>query len=334
MCDVDDRGRASPPSTRRASTTSPRCCTARASTPTSSAASACPSATSTGPTGTSCSTRCTTPSTRSTIALVGKYIDLPDAYLSVTEALRAGGFAPRRQGATSAGSPSDECETPAGAAAGARRASTRSACPAASACAASRASSARCAGPASNGVPTLGPLPRPAVHGHRVRPQRRRPRRARRSTRVRPRHPAPGHRDDGGAEGVSSTAPATSAARCASGSTRPTLAEGSIVAEVYGATDGRRAPPPPLRGQQRLPRPARGGRAACSPAPRPTATLVEFVELPARRAPVLRRDPGAPRVPVAPEPRAPAVRRAGRRGARAPARAAAGRGRAPAADAT
>jgi CTP synthase len=30
-----------------------------------------------------------------TIALVGKYIDLPDAYLSVTEALRAGGFAHR-----------------------------------------------------------------------------------------------------------------------------------------------------------------------------------------------------------------------------------------------
>ena len=30
-----------------------------------------------------------------TVALVGKYIDLPDAYLSVTEALRAGGFAHR-----------------------------------------------------------------------------------------------------------------------------------------------------------------------------------------------------------------------------------------------
>ena len=27
-----------------------------------------------------------------TVGLVGKYIDLPDAYLSVTEALRAGGF--------------------------------------------------------------------------------------------------------------------------------------------------------------------------------------------------------------------------------------------------
>lgn len=33
------------------------------------------------------------PSREVTIALVGKYIDLPDAYLSVTEALRAGGFA-------------------------------------------------------------------------------------------------------------------------------------------------------------------------------------------------------------------------------------------------
>ncbi|WP_066362000.1 CTP synthase [Herbidospora mongoliensis] len=33
------------------------------------------------------------PSKEATIALVGKYVDLPDAYLSVTEALRAGGFA-------------------------------------------------------------------------------------------------------------------------------------------------------------------------------------------------------------------------------------------------
>jgi CTP synthase len=33
------------------------------------------------------------PKTEVTVALVGKYIDLPDAYLSVTEALRAGGFA-------------------------------------------------------------------------------------------------------------------------------------------------------------------------------------------------------------------------------------------------
>ncbi|SFD67653.1 CTP synthase [Streptomyces aidingensis] len=49
-----------------------------------------------------------------TIALVGKYIDLPDAYLSVTEALRAGGFANnarvRIKWVTS-----DDCKTPGGA---------------------------------------------------------------------------------------------------------------------------------------------------------------------------------------------------------------------------
>ena len=60
--------------------------------PTSYAGSGCPSATSTGPTGTSCCAGSTRPAHRVTIAVVGKYVDLPDAYLSVTEALRAGGF--------------------------------------------------------------------------------------------------------------------------------------------------------------------------------------------------------------------------------------------------
>ncbi len=50
------------------------------------------------------------------VALVGKYVDLPDAYLSVTEALRAGGFAHRAR-VEIAWIPSDSCETPAGAAA-------------------------------------------------------------------------------------------------------------------------------------------------------------------------------------------------------------------------
>jgi CTP synthase len=50
-----------------------------------------------------------------TIALVGKYIDLPDAYLSVTEALRAGGFAHRNR-VEIRWVPSDDCETPEGAA--------------------------------------------------------------------------------------------------------------------------------------------------------------------------------------------------------------------------
>ncbi|HQD96116.1 MAG TPA: CTP synthase [Propionicimonas sp.] len=51
-----------------------------------------------------------------TIALVGKYIDLPDAYLSVSEALRAGGFANWAK-VNLRWVASDSCETPAGAAA-------------------------------------------------------------------------------------------------------------------------------------------------------------------------------------------------------------------------
>jgi CTP synthase len=55
------------------------------------------------------------PSERVRIALVGKYVDLPDAYLSVTEALRAGGFAHHAKVEISwVGS--DTCETDSGAA--------------------------------------------------------------------------------------------------------------------------------------------------------------------------------------------------------------------------
>ncbi|MET0735575.1 MAG: CTP synthase, partial [Microbacterium sp.] len=50
-----------------------------------------------------------------TIGLVGKYIDLPDAYLSVTEALKAGGFAQETH-VKVRWIPSDECESPEGAA--------------------------------------------------------------------------------------------------------------------------------------------------------------------------------------------------------------------------
>jgi CTP synthase len=50
-----------------------------------------------------------------TIALVGKYVDLPDAYLSVTEALRAGGFANDAR-VNIRWVTSDDCATPDGAA--------------------------------------------------------------------------------------------------------------------------------------------------------------------------------------------------------------------------
>ncbi|GAA4680958.1 CTP synthase [Pseudonocardia yuanmonensis] len=55
------------------------------------------------------------PDEKVTIALVGKYVDLPDAYLSVTEALRAGGFAHRAK-VDIRWVVSDDCETPSGAA--------------------------------------------------------------------------------------------------------------------------------------------------------------------------------------------------------------------------
>ncbi|WP_353648146.1 CTP synthase [Nakamurella sp. A5-74] len=53
------------------------------------------------------------------IALVGKYVDLPDAYLSVSEALRAGGFAHRAK-VEIVWVPSDDCTTQAGASAALR----------------------------------------------------------------------------------------------------------------------------------------------------------------------------------------------------------------------
>jgi CTP synthase len=54
------------------------------------------------------------PAHRVKVALVGKYVDLPDAYLSVTEALRAGGFAADAR-VDIVWVASDTCETPDGA---------------------------------------------------------------------------------------------------------------------------------------------------------------------------------------------------------------------------
>ena len=109
------------------------------------------------------------------IALVGKYIDLPDAYLSVTEAMRAGGFHHDAK-VRIRWVASDECETEAGA---------------------QKALGGVDAVLVPGGFGVRGiegklgalrwarerqraharHLPGPAVHGHRVRPQRRRHRR-------------------------------------------------------------------------------------------------------------------------------------------------------------
>ena len=59
-------------------------------------------------------TRVHKPAASVKVALVGKYVDLPDAYLSVTEALRAGGFANNAK-VEIIWVVSDDCETAAGA---------------------------------------------------------------------------------------------------------------------------------------------------------------------------------------------------------------------------
>src|SRR5687767_1271494 len=55
------------------------------------------------------------PAKHVTVAMVGKYVDLPDAYLSVTEALRAGGFHHDAK-VEIRWVTSDDCQTPEGAA--------------------------------------------------------------------------------------------------------------------------------------------------------------------------------------------------------------------------
>ena len=159
------------------------------------------------------------PNEEVTVALVGKYIDLPDAYLSVAEALRAGGFAHEAKVRIS-WVPSDECETREGAA---RHLADVDAVLI----------------PGGFGIrgidgkigalrvrphprhPHAGDLPRAAVHGDRVRPQRGRPGEGRLDG-VRARLPGAGHRDDGRAARLRRGRRRPRAAPCGSASTRRT----------------------------------------------------------------------------------------------------------------
>ena len=68
---------------------------------------------------------CTTRAQTITVALVGKYVDLPDAYLSVSEAIRAAGFAHRAR-VELRWVPSDDCDTAGRRGGRAARASTAS----------------------------------------------------------------------------------------------------------------------------------------------------------------------------------------------------------------
>ena len=265
------------------------------------------------------------PADEVTVALVGKYTDLPDAYLSVTEALRAGGFANdarvRLKWVTS-----DDCASHDGAAK--ELADVDAVCV-----------------PGGFGVrgiegklgalhlrahqrhPHPGPVPRAAVHGHRVRALRGRPARCRVDGVRRPPR-APGHRHDG-LPARRRVGGARHGRHHAARSLPGRPARGVAGAGDVRARARRGAAPAPLRGQQLLPRPARGRRPGLlgALARRDPGGVRRAA---ARAAPVLHRHAGAPGAPLAADPRAPAVRRADQgRGAAAgrdPARAA---GRAP-----
>ena len=252
-----------------------------------------------------------------TVALVGKYVDLHDAYLSVAEALRAGGFAHSAR-VNIRWVPSDECETREGAAAllgdvdavcvpggfGVRGIE-------------GKVGALRYARETQHPDPRA--VPRPAVHGHRVRPSRRRPRLtpARPSSTRRRRHPViatmeeqksivEGEGDLGGTMRL--------------GLYPADLTPGSVVAEAYGTTRveerhrHRYEVNNAYRGELELAGLVFSGLS-------PDRELVEFARAAPRDASLLRLHPGPPRAALAADRAAPAVPRADRRRARPPARA-------------
>ncbi len=242
------------------------------------------------------------------IALVGKYIDLSDAYLSVAEALRAGGFAHHAK-VEMRWVASDDCDTESGAAAaladvhgilipggfgirgiegkiGAIRYARKRRLPVFGLCLGLQCiviEAARSVGITEANSAEFDPkTPDPVI-----------------STMADQRDAVAGDADLGGTMRL--------------GAYPAVLAPNSIVAQAYEAERGVRAPPPPLRSQQFLPRPYRRERAAvqrdvAGRSPRRVRRI--------RRgcSPVPRRHPGAPRAEEQAHPPASAVRRVRRRG--------------------
>ena len=248
-----------------------------------------------------------------TVALVGKYIDLPDAYLSVTEALRAGGFAHRSR-VQIRWVPSDDCETPEGAEKA--LAGVDGVCiPGGFGVRGIEGKLGALRYTRINGIPTLGlclglqcmviEYARDVAGLEKAN-----------SAEFDPETPDPviatmasqldvvaGDRDMGGTMRL--------------GSYPAELQKGSVAAAAYGVDRGHRAAPAPLRGRQRLPRPAQRGRPGLLRhlAGRPAGRVRRAA---ARGAPVLRRHPGPPGAEEPPDPAAPAVPRVRAGGDRLP----------------
>ena len=239
------------------------------------------------------------------IAVVGKYIDLPDAYLSVTEALRAGGFGNNAR-VEIVWVASDDCID---LRRRRRRAGRR----------AGRADPRRVRRPRHRGQdrrdqlrpdqqdPDPGPVPRACSAWSSRRPA------TWPASAVR----TPPSSTPNAADPVIATMAdqhdVVAGAKDMGGTMRlgaypARLAEGSLVAEIYGSTVGFRAAPAPLRGQQRLPgqRWKQAGLHLSGTSPDSLAGRVRRAGPGA--APVPGRHPGPPGVQVPADPAAPAVR--------------------------
>ena len=251
------------------------------------------------------------PAHRVEVALVGKYIDLPDAYLSVTEALRAGGFHHDTK-VVIRWVTSDDCQTPEGARL-ALEGVDAVLVPGGFGVRGIEGKLGALRWARENRIPTLGiclGLQCMVIEYAR--------------TVLGLEGASSSEFDDDPAHPVIATMAEQLAIVGGEGDLGGTmrlgayeaaLTPGSVVAEAYGSDPRHRAAPAPLRGQQLLPRQARGGR------PGDLGRLARHVagrvrRAAARRAPVLRGDAGAPRVQVAPDAGAPAVRGAHRGGSR------------------
>ena len=241
------------------------------------------------------------------IALVGKYIDLPDAYLSVTEALRAGGFANDTK-VKIRWVPSDECETREGAVQslagvdaicvpggfgirglegklGALKYARETKLPVLGLCLGLQCMVIEYA---RNVVGLEG------ASSSEFEPDSKYPVIATMEEQL---DIVDGKGDLGGTMRL--------------GLYEAKLDEGSVVAETYGDHEGQRTSPAPLRGQQQVPRSdRRQGPVVLRNVARRQAGRVRGTS--PRRPPVLRGHAGAPRAQLAAHAPAPAVRGPGR----------------------
>ena len=247
-----------------------------------------------------------------TIALVGKYVDLHDAYLSVAEALRAGGFAHEAE-VDIRWIPSDECETQAGASRHLH--DVDAICvPGGFGVRGLEGKIGALTYARTNRIPTLGlclGLQCMVIeYSRNVAGLEKAD-----STEFDPDSPEPviatmaeqlayveGAGDLGGTMRL--------------GLYPALLKPGSIAREAYGAEqiDERHRHRYEVNNAYRDTLEEAG---LVFSGTSPDNNLVEFVELPARPAPLLHLDPGAPRAPLPPDPPAPAVQGAGRCGDRA-----------------